>query len=106
MLEPEASAALRNQLVAELKALYSADEAARLANLPNFALDRLSRYESTLWRQSAGYYLRLMHRNVVNPKKEDDVRQRQRIVLPELVLSTFEAKIELKDQIGTSHPGK
>src|SRR6516164_5786989 len=24
----------------------------RLANLPNFALDRLSRYESTLWRQA------------------------------------------------------
>jgi hypothetical protein len=22
-----------------------------LANLPNFALDRLSRYEATLWRQ-------------------------------------------------------
>jgi hypothetical protein len=25
----------------------------RLANLPNFALDRLSRYEATLWRQAA-----------------------------------------------------
>jgi len=25
----------------------------RLANLPNFALDRLSRYETTLWRQAA-----------------------------------------------------
>jgi len=25
----------------------------RLANLPNFALDRLSRYEATLWRQVA-----------------------------------------------------
>ncbi len=24
----------------------------RLANLPNFALDRLSRYESALWRQA------------------------------------------------------
>jgi hypothetical protein len=24
----------------------------RLANLPNFALDRLSRYELTLWRQA------------------------------------------------------
>jgi hypothetical protein len=24
----------------------------RLANLPNFALDRLSRYEGTLWRQA------------------------------------------------------
>jgi hypothetical protein len=25
----------------------------RLANLPNFALDRLSRYEAALWRQVA-----------------------------------------------------
>jgi hypothetical protein len=25
----------------------------RLANLPNFALDRLSRYETNLWRQAA-----------------------------------------------------
>jgi hypothetical protein len=24
----------------------------RLANMPNFALDRLSRYEATLWRQT------------------------------------------------------
>ena len=24
----------------------------RLANLPNFALDRLNRYEATLWRQA------------------------------------------------------
>jgi hypothetical protein len=24
----------------------------RLAKLPNFALDRLSRYEATLWRQA------------------------------------------------------
>ena len=29
----------------------------RLANLPNFAPDRLSRYEGTLWRQ-AGHPLR------------------------------------------------
>jgi hypothetical protein len=25
----------------------------RLANLPNFALDRLSRYEAALWRQAS-----------------------------------------------------
>jgi len=25
----------------------------RLANLPNFALDRVSRYETNLWRQAA-----------------------------------------------------
>jgi hypothetical protein len=29
----------------------------RLANLPNFALDRLNRYEATLWRQAA----RILH---------------------------------------------
>ena len=29
----------------------------RLANLPNFALDRLSRYEATLWRQAG----RILH---------------------------------------------
>jgi hypothetical protein len=29
----------------------------RLANLPNFALDRLSRYEATLWRQAS----RILH---------------------------------------------
>jgi hypothetical protein len=29
----------------------------RLANLPNFALDRLSRYEATLWRQGG----RILH---------------------------------------------
>jgi len=33
-------------LTAELTSCYL-----RLANLPNFALDRLSRYEATLWRQ-------------------------------------------------------
>jgi hypothetical protein len=32
----------------------------RLANLPNFALDRLSRYEATLWRQ-AGQILIALH---------------------------------------------
>jgi hypothetical protein len=31
----------------------------RLANLPNLALDRLSRYEATLWRQ-AGRILRAL----------------------------------------------
>jgi hypothetical protein len=31
----------------------------RLANLPNFALDRLSRYEATLWRQVARILLAL-----------------------------------------------
>src|SRR5204863_8711908 len=40
----------------EMKAYATAVEFARcflrLANLPNFALDRLSRYEATLWRQA------------------------------------------------------
>jgi hypothetical protein len=31
----------------------------RLANLPNFALDRLSRYETTLWRQAGQILLAL-----------------------------------------------
>ena len=31
----------------------------RLANLPNFALDRLSRYEATLWRQARRILLAL-----------------------------------------------
>jgi len=30
----------------------------RLANLPNFALDRLSRYEANLWRQADQIYSR------------------------------------------------
>jgi hypothetical protein len=43
--------------VSALKADASVVEFARcllrLANLPNFALDRLSRYEATLWRQAS-----------------------------------------------------
>jgi hypothetical protein len=31
----------------------------RLANLPNFVLDRLSRYEATLWRQARWILLAL-----------------------------------------------
>jgi hypothetical protein len=37
---------------AEVPALEFARCFLRLANLPNFALDRLSRYEATLWRQA------------------------------------------------------
>ena len=33
----------------------------RLANLPNYALDRLSRYEATLWRQVAQILFALDH---------------------------------------------
>jgi hypothetical protein len=35
----------------------------RLANLPNFALDRLSRYEATLWRQAVQTLCALDHLN-------------------------------------------
>ena len=36
----------------------------RLANLPNFALDRLSRYEATIWRQASQilYVLEMLDR--------------------------------------------
>ena len=45
----------------------------RLANLPNFALDRLSRYEATLWRQGArsvGSCSRLMRWIIGNHRSE------------------------------------
>jgi hypothetical protein len=56
---PQASVSSANSLSAcGVKAESSVDPAAELtrcylglANLPNFALDRLSRYEATLWRQ-------------------------------------------------------
>jgi hypothetical protein len=55
------------QAVAELNPIGPAVDPAveltrcflRLANLPNFALDRLSRYEATLWRQSRQILLAL-----------------------------------------------
>jgi hypothetical protein len=56
---PKASVSSANSLSTyDVKAESSVDPAAELtrcylglANLPNFALDRLSRYEATLWRQ-------------------------------------------------------
>ena len=39
----------------------------RLANLPNFALDRLSRYEATLWRQAAQILFTLNNLHRLNP---------------------------------------
>ena len=45
----------------------------RLANLPNFALDRLSRYEATLWRQLRRLFLPSMPWIAENHKKEADV---------------------------------
>src|SRR5215813_6820456 len=43
----------------------------RLANLPNFALDRLGRYEATLWRQAGRIYLRLTLSIDADPRSED-----------------------------------
>jgi hypothetical protein len=42
----------------------------RLANLPNFALDRLSRYEATLWARPGRSCLLSMRWIVANPRKE------------------------------------
>jgi hypothetical protein len=48
----------------------------RLANLPNFALDRLSRYEATLWRQ-AGRILYAL--DALNRRKPQERRRRSRV---------------------------
>ena len=56
--EPSVSAVSNIEMLSDtgMKADATAVELARcflrLANLPNFALDRLSRYEATLWRQA------------------------------------------------------
>jgi len=42
----------------------------RLADLPNFALDRLSRYEATLWRRAAGRFTLSKHWIVANRRSE------------------------------------
>ena len=48
----------------------------RLANLPNFALDRLSRYEATLWRQAGQILLAL---DALDRRKPQERRPRFRI---------------------------
>jgi hypothetical protein len=48
----------------------------RLANLPNFALDRLSRYEATLWRQ-AGRILYAL--DDLDRRKPQERRRRSRV---------------------------
>jgi hypothetical protein len=48
----------------------------RLANLSNFALDRLSRYEATLWRQ-AGQILFALH--ALDRRKPQDRAHRFRL---------------------------
>ena len=44
----------------------------RLANLPNFALDRLSRYEATLWRQAG----RILHALEILDRRKPQERRR------------------------------
>jgi hypothetical protein len=49
----------------------------RLANLPNFALDRLSRYEATLWRQAG----RILHAlETLDRRKPQERNSRSTIV--------------------------
>ena len=49
----------------------------RLANLPNFALDRLSRYEATLWRQAGRllYALETLDRRKPQERVRNGVRR-------------------------------
>jgi hypothetical protein len=47
-----------------------------LANLPNYALDRLSRYEATLWRQAAQILFAL---DVLDRRKSWDMGRRFRL---------------------------
>jgi hypothetical protein len=48
----------------------------RLANLPNFALDRLSRYEAILWRQAGQILFAL---DALDRRKPQDRGRRSRI---------------------------
>jgi hypothetical protein len=57
--DPHLQVAAQDQMITTENGITSDDPAIefarcflRLANLPNFALDRLSRYEATLWRQT------------------------------------------------------
>ena len=45
----------------------------RLANLPNFALDRLSRYEANLWRQAG----RILYALEMLDRRKPQERQRR-----------------------------
>jgi hypothetical protein len=48
----------------------------RLANLPNFALDRLARYEATLWRQAGQILFAL---DALYRRKPQERRRRFRV---------------------------
>jgi hypothetical protein len=56
----------------------------RLANLPNFALDRLSRYEATLWRQVAQILFALDNLDRRKPRERRHFRVggRQELIIP------------------------
>ena len=68
----ESAAAERNGLNSDSKANI-ADCFLRLANLPTFALDRLSRYEHTLWRQARQlvFSLESLRRNKRQPRRSN-----------------------------------
>ncbi len=54
----------------------------RLANLPNYALDRLSRYEATLWRQAGQILFALDALDRRKPQERRRFRVGSRLVLP------------------------
>jgi hypothetical protein len=60
----------------------------RLANLPNFALDRLSRYEATLWRQAGRVLIAL---DALDRRKPQE-RRRNRYVGGPQRLADFEGE--------------
>jgi len=66
----------------------------RLANLPNFALDRLSRYEATLWRQASRILFVL---DALDRRKPQERRQR-----PARAAFTSSSNIDLPDGAGGS----
>ena len=51
----------------------------RLANLPNFALDRLSRYEATLWRQAG----RILYALEILDRRKPQERMRRFLIASE-----------------------
>jgi hypothetical protein len=71
------SASHRPANVSEIKSANSLAQCfLRLANLPNFALDRLSRYEATLWRQAGRILLAL---NALDRRKPQERNRQLRI---------------------------
>jgi hypothetical protein len=79
----------------EMKAYATAVEFARcflrLANLPNFALDRLSRYESTLWRQAG----RILDALETLDRRKPQERRRTRGRLSHLTHGLLDPEIEV-----------